>query len=79
MGESMIDYTSMLSEMIFDLIPDHIPDVTPVSFRDIDMNPPMSLELPCSDPCPECGAFNMTVGYYVCVGACHVCATWPEY
>ena len=75
----MIDFTSLTLEQSIEPIHGHIPDVTPVSFRDIDMLPPMDLTLPCSDPCPNCGAFNMKVGDYVCMGVCSACTDWPEY
>lgn len=69
----MIDLNFLTLEQFIEPIPEHIPDVTPVSFRDIDMLPPMDLMLSCSDPCPKCGAFNMQVGDYVYMGICFPC------
>lgn len=69
----MIDFASLLLEQTIEPIPEYIPDVTPVSFGDIEMNPPMNLELHCSDPCPACGAFRMQVGDYVYMGICSIC------
>jgi len=51
----------------------HTPDVLPVSIRDIEINPPMDMDLNVSDPCPRCGAFRMKLGDYVCWGFCSVC------
>jgi len=50
-----------------------IPDVLPVSMRDVYMSDPLEMNLFMSDPCPNCGAFRMMVGDYVCWGICYIC------
>ena len=50
------------------------PTVLPVSIREIDMTLGcFDMRIPLADPCPQCGAFNMQVGDYVCWGHCGAC------
>ena len=52
------------------------PEVTPVSMRDVDMaKGEFDMCLPMADPCPNCGAFNMQIGDYVCMGFCCKCTS----
>lgn len=44
-----------------------------VSAIDVDRSPPMCMDTPMSDMCPECGGNCMRVGDYVCWGRCFRC------
>ena len=75
----MLDLTQLISDKDIELPSPFVPELTPVSMRDVDMMPPMDMCIHMSDPCPGCGAFNMRVGDYVCWGACSKCANIPDY
>lgn len=75
-----LDASMFLSLELKQVLPeDFIPEITPVSMRDVDMMPCMDLTIHMSDPCPGCGAFRMQVGDYVCVGFCSGCTDYPDY
>lgn len=44
-----------------------------VSMIDVDRSPPMNMDTPMSDMCPNCGGNCMQVGDYVCWGRCFKC------
>lgn len=61
-----------------------VPEITPVSNIDLERNDPVnsaSMFLHMSDPCPNCGAFNMLVGDWACYGQCSPCEVkqWGKY
>lgn len=50
----------------------------PVTIIDLERGPIVDMHHHLADPCPDCGAFNMFVGDWVCYGRCSPCehATW---
>ena len=72
----MINLDALLNlNPIIHLPDDYKPPIEdqPVTIRTIEHSPPMDMHLPMADPCPECGAFNMFVGDYVCYESCSAC------
>lgn len=54
--------------------PDGVPLQTPVTVLDLERTGlVLDMNLPMADPCPTCGAFNMCVGDWVCLGHCGPC------
>lgn len=50
------------------------PDILPVQQRELEITDKIvNMELPMADPCPNCGAFRMMVGDWVCYGHCGIC------
>lgn len=78
----MIDFSALLSEGNYEHLEETWqPSDLPPSIRDIEKLPCMDMSLHCADPCPNCGAFNMRVGDYVCYGMCEPCEVriWNQY
>lgn len=57
--------------------PPYIPEVNPPSIRDlqaVDFNKyDIDVFMSCQDPCPTCGAHNMSAGDYIYLGSCLRC------
>jgi hypothetical protein len=54
--------------------PQDVPPQLPVTIIDMERTSGIyDMHLHMADPCPNCGAFNMHVGDWVCWGACYPC------
>lgn len=68
-----IDFKSLLGDITEYEPPNELPEILPPSIRDVNMGSCYEMFLHMQDPCPNCGAFNMLLGDYVCYNMCSPC------